>query len=264
MKRFDEQAVLVTGAASGIGAATARRFFSEGARVVLADIDGGRAAELARELDPDGRAAVALATDVRDRAQVEAAVEETVDRFGGIDVLFNNAGIGAYGESPDLDPEVWHDVIAIDLHSVFYGTRAAVPHMKRRGRGSIVNTASISGLFGDYGLAAYNAAKGAVVNYTRAAAIDHAKDGIRVNAVCPGPVDTALIAFAKQFPVVEDEWNRNIPMGRVGRAEEVAGAVAFLCSDDASYITGAMLVIDGGLTAATGQVNYTRALTGGM
>jgi meso-butanediol dehydrogenase/(S,S)-butanediol dehydrogenase/diacetyl reductase len=252
--RFQDKVVLITGAASGIGAATARRFAKEGARLVLADIDGEGASALAQEIDARGRAAVARAVDVRDMAQVTAAVDETVAHFGRIDVLFNNAGIGAYGESQDLDPEVWHNVMAIDLHSVFYGTRAAVPHMRRQGSGSIVNTASISGLFGDFGLAAYNAAKGA---------IDHAKDGIRVNAVCPGPIDTALIAFTQQFPTILQEWNRNIPMGRVGRAEEVSGAVAFLCSEDASYITGTMLVIDGGLTAATGQVNYTRALTGG-
>lgn len=262
--RFQDKVVLVTGAASGIGAAAARRFVREGAVVLLTDLDGEGAAAVAAELDPSGARAFSRTVDVRDLGQVTEAVDDVVSRLGRLDILFNNAGIGAYGESPDLDPEVWHNVIAADLHSVFYGTRAAVPHMKRQGGGCIVNTASISGLQGDFGLAAYNAAKGAVVNYTRASAIDHARDGIRINAVCPGPVDTALISFTRELPGVVEEWNRNVPMARIGTADEVAGAVAFLCSDDASYITGAMLVVDGGLTAATGQVNFTRALTGGL
>ncbi len=261
-QRFQDKVVLVTGAASGIGAATARRFLAEGAIVVLADLDAAGAARLAAELDPSGGRADSIGLDVRDADAVAAVIDGVVERRGRLDVLLNNAGIGGYGQSPDLDPAVWHDVLAVDLHSVFYGIRAVVPHMRRQGGGCIVNTASISGLFGDYGLAAYNAAKGAVVNYTRTAAIDHAREGIRINAVCPGPIDTALIAFAREFPGVIDEWNRNIPMGRVGRSEEVAGAVTFLCSDDASYITGAMLVVDGGLTAATGQLHFTRALTG--
>jgi meso-butanediol dehydrogenase/(S,S)-butanediol dehydrogenase/diacetyl reductase len=196
-------------------------------------------------------------------AQVDAFTQACVDRFGRLDVVFNNAGIGAYGLAPDLDPKTWRDVMAVDLDSIFFGGRAAIPQLRRAGGGAIVNTASISGLFGDYGLLAYNAAKGAVVNMTRALAIDHAREGIRVNAVCPGPIETPLAKVLIEHEVVSVEYRRNIPMGRVGRADEVAGAVAFLASDDASYVTGAMLVVDGGVTAATGQANFTRSFTGG-
>jgi meso-butanediol dehydrogenase/(S,S)-butanediol dehydrogenase/diacetyl reductase len=259
MGRFDGKVVWITGAASGIGAATARRFASEGARVWLADRneEGGRAIE--KEL---GRNAAFHALDVKDLAANEACAQACVDHFGRMDVAFLNAGIGIYGKAPDLDPTWWREVIAIDLDSVFYGARAAILQLRKGGGGAIVNTASISGLFGDYGLLAYNAAKGGVVNLTRALAIDHAHEGIRVNAICPGPIETPLAKGLVEHPVVGPEYARNIPMGRVGRAEEIAGVVAFLASDDASYVTGANIVIDGGVTAATGQVHFTRAFTG--
>jgi meso-butanediol dehydrogenase/(S,S)-butanediol dehydrogenase/diacetyl reductase len=258
--RFSGRVALVTGAATGIGAATARRLAAEGARLGLGDLkqDEGRA--LAQEL---GDAAFFQPVDVRDPDAVQGFVDATVAHFGRLDVLCNNAGIGAYGRAPDLDPRVWHDVIAVDLHAVFYGCRAAIPHLQRGGGGAVVNTASISGLAGDYGLGAYNAAKGAVVNYTRVLALDHARDGIRVNAVCPGPIETPLTGPLLAHPGLVAEYGRVIPLGRVGRAEEVAAAIAFLASDDAAYVTGAMLVVDGGVTAATGQPNFTRILEGG-
>jgi meso-butanediol dehydrogenase/(S,S)-butanediol dehydrogenase/diacetyl reductase len=199
---------------------------------------------------------------VADRAQVEALTERAVSEYGRLDVVFNNAGIGAFGKTPDMDPETWLRTFDVDVHSVFYGCRAAIPIFREQGGGAIVNTASISGLGGDYGLSTYNAAKGAVVNYTRAAAIEHARENIRINAVCPGPVETPLARSLIEHERVAPAYAEAIPMGRPGRSEEVAAAVTFLASDDAAYITGAMLVVDGGLTAATGQPNFHQLLLG--
>lgn len=258
--RFARKITVITGAATGIGAATARRFAGEGAILLLADVNEAEGTKLTEELSKEGATAQFIRTDVRNATEVEALLQAAVDRHGALHVLFNNAGIGAYGKTADLDIETWHQVIAVDLDAVFYGIRAAIPRMKAGGGGVIVNTASISGMFGDYGLAAYNAAKAGVINLTRTAAIDYARDGIRINAVCPGPVETPMLNPILMLPTARDEYARLVPMGRVGKPEEIAAAVAFLASEDASYITGTTLVVDGGVTAATGQANFSRLM----
>lgn len=247
-KRFENKVAVITGAASGIGAATARLLWQEGAHVVLADIgdEGGRS--LAASLGPS---AMAVKCDVSKAADVEALIKAAVAAHGRIDILFNNAGIGSFGTSVELAPADWENIIAVDLNSVYYACHYAIPHMPKGS--AIVNTASISGMGGDYRFAAYNAAKGAVINYTRALAVDHARDGIRVNALCPGLVDTPITAGVSQMPGLRDEWTKRIPMGRAAQPEEMAKVVAFLGSDDASYMTGAIVVADGGTTAHTGQ-----------
>ncbi|HWF76756.1 MAG TPA: SDR family NAD(P)-dependent oxidoreductase [Caulobacteraceae bacterium] len=256
--RFDGKVVVITGGASGIGLAAARRFHREGAKVVIADLNDELGAAVVRELGSER--ALYHHADVAAWPEVEALMQRAAKAFGGLDVLFNNAGVGSFATTPNLSVDEWRRVIDIDLSGVFYGCKAAIPLMRERGGGAIVNTASISGLRGDFGFAAYNAAKGAVVNYTRAAAIDHAREGIRINAVCPGPVDTPLIAGVNQLQGIRELWDEAVPLGRFATPEEIAAVVAFLASDDASYIVGAAIPVDGGLTAHTGQPNLPRLL----
>ncbi len=252
--RLEGKTAVVTGGASGIGEATVRRFVAEGANVMIADLQGEKAELLATEL---GTATEAQQLDVTDLEAVEALMALTVQRFGAIDIVFNNAGISSMGRVDEISTEHWHRVIDVDLNSVFYGCRAAIPLMREAGGGAIVNTASISGLFGDWGLPAYNAAKGAVMNLTRTLAADHARDGIRVNAVCPGGIETAMTDSLVASRRAQEQYQRLVPMARMGLPEEIASAVTFLASDDASYVTGHGLVVDGGVTVTTGQPNFT-------
>jgi len=254
--RFTERGGVVTGAGSGIGAATVRRLVEEGAVVVGLDI--------ADPVDPvDG--VDYLRCDVADPDAVATTIDDAAERLArvgrGLDVLVNNAGMGSLAPAPTLPVDDWRRVIEVNLGSVFYCSRCAIPLMQEAGGGAIVNVASISGLFGDYGFGAYNASKGAIVNYTRTLALDHGRDGIRVNAVCPGLVDTPLTATLQAIEGLFDRWSTLIPLGRPAHPDEIATTIAFLASSDASYLTGAAIVVDGGITAGTGQPDVLAAIT---
>ena len=256
--RFDQRRVLVTGGASGIGRATVARLLQEGAKVTAADLDEEGLAALVDDVEAGDR----LRThelDVSDADAVATMVDEAVTAWGGLDVLVINAGIGSGATAADEELDTWRQVMAVNVDSVLLAARAALPHLRESG-GSIVSTASISGLFGDHAMAAYNAAKGAVANLTRSLAVDEGPNGVRVNAVNPGPVATPLLQDALDDEETAAEYERAIPLGRPSEPEEIASVIAFLASDDASYVHGHNLVIDGGLTAHTGQPNISAVL----
>jgi meso-butanediol dehydrogenase / (S,S)-butanediol dehydrogenase / diacetyl reductase len=257
-RRFEGKSVIITGAAGGIGRAIAYRFAADGAMLLLADINGAAVEELAEKLRAEGARAVARTVDVGLQQDNEDMISQAVAEFGQLDILVNNAAIGAFGRITDIMPEDWRRIFAVGVDSIFYASRAAIPHLAAVG-GCIVNTGSISGLYGDYSLAAYNAVKGAAANLTRAMALDHAEEGVRINAVAPGSVRTPNSRIFDERDGIREDFARSIPLGRRAETEEVAHAVAFLASDEASYITGTHLVVDGGLTAASGQPNFRRA-----
>jgi 2-dehydro-3-deoxy-L-rhamnonate dehydrogenase (NAD+) len=236
---------VVTGAARGIGLAVATRLLKDGARVVFGDLDGAEAERQAGLLDADGDRTMALNLDVSKPASIQAVVGATVDRWGSVDLLVNNAGIaGRSRPITDLTDEDWESVLAIDLSGVFYCCRAVIPHMVRRGRGRIVNIASIAGKEGNPNAIPYSAAKAGVIGLTKALAKEVATQGILVNAVTPAVIDTEIL---RQVSAEHVQYMvSRIPMGRTGRAEEVAALVAWLCSDECSFSTGAVFDISGG------------------
>jgi meso-butanediol dehydrogenase/(S,S)-butanediol dehydrogenase/diacetyl reductase len=240
-RSFAGKRALVTGAGSGIGAAVARALHAEGADVVLADAAGDRVEALAARL---GGRATPLTLDVRDEDQVRPAMAD-------LDVLANIAGVGSTTNAPDTPLDVWEDVFAVNARGTFLCCKHALPGMIARGGGSIVNMSSVAALVGLRNRAAYSASKGAVIALTRALAVDHVADGVRVNAVAPGTVDSPWVRrLVDEVGESIDSLRARQPMGRLGQPEEIAEAVLYLASDAAGFVTGSVFVIDGGLTAA--------------
>jgi NAD(P)-dependent dehydrogenase (short-subunit alcohol dehydrogenase family) len=252
MGRLDGKVAVVTGAASGIGRASAIRFASEGAAVVVTDLNAQGGDETVAECKRAGGRAVFCRVDVTSEADVKAAVDRAVSEFGKLDIIFNNAGLaGAIGKIEETTAENWDRTFSILLRAVFLGMKYAVPAMRKAGGGSIISTASIAGLRGGAGPHAYSAAKAGVINLTRSVALEVGKDRIRVNCICPGGINTPLIS--NNVPggyEVASQFLKNIqPIPRAGLPEDIAAMAAFLASDDAEWITGAAMVVDGGYTA---------------
>jgi NAD(P)-dependent dehydrogenase (short-subunit alcohol dehydrogenase family) len=247
--RLQDKIAVVTGAGSGIGLATVRRFAAEGARVVCADLDAETGAKAAAEVD-----GLFVATDVVVESQVQALFQRAVDEFGGLHVAFNNAGISPADDDSILTTgmEAWERVQRVNLTSVYLCCKYAIEHMRAGGGGSIINTASFVAVMGSAtSQISYTASKGGVLALSRELGVQFARDGVRVNALCPGPINTPLLQalFAKD-PERAARRLVHIPMGRFGEADEIAAAVTFLASDDASFITASTFLVDGGISAA--------------
>ncbi|KAL4802072.1 Bacilysin biosynthesis oxidoreductase BacC [Aspergillus unguis] len=248
--RFQDKVVAVTGGASGMGAAMVKRYIAEGARVLVADFcDKSKGEDFISQFPRDK--VYFHHCDIGDPVQAASVVSETVRQFGDIDIVHNNAGTGAIGDVTKLEPSEWSRIMRVNLDGPFHISRAAVTemqkHTEKKTRGVIVNTISTAGIVSEPGLAAYSASKAGLANLTRAMAADHGADGIRVNAVAPGWTRTAMSTATVEDPVLCKKYSDAIPLGRIGEAEELAAVMMFFASDDASYVNGAVLNVDGGL-----------------
>ncbi|MEY9212440.1 glucose 1-dehydrogenase [Thermobifida halotolerans] len=255
--RLADRVALITGAGSGFGRASALRFAAEGASLACVDLDADAAGRVAAQITEAGGAAIALAADVSSAADAERMTADTLARFGRIDVVFANAGVSGSGDAADTTEEEWDRVIAVNLKGVWLTSRYALPHMVERGRGAVINQASVGGLIGIPGIFPYAAAKGGVVSITRQMAAAYAPDNIRVNAICPGGVYTPLVERSRRkrglTAATVEEANaaaaRNYPLGRLGTVDDIASLALFLASDEADWITGGVYTVDGGRSA---------------
>jgi meso-butanediol dehydrogenase/(S,S)-butanediol dehydrogenase/diacetyl reductase len=252
MNRFEGKVVIVTGAGSGIGAGTARRFMKEGAFVTL---NGRREHKLQESIAGfDPAKSLVHPGDVSDEEYVKRLVADTVAKFGKLDVLVNNAATAIFGPFVKTTTQDWRKVMTTDLDSVYFACREALPHLLKT-KGSIVNLSSASGLGGDWGMSSYNAAKGAVTNFTRSLALEYGSHGVRVNAVAPSLTTTEATADLLKSEALMAAFRDRIPIGRAATPDDIAGVIAFLASEDAVFVNGVILPVDGGLHASNGQPN---------
>jgi NAD(P)-dependent dehydrogenase (short-subunit alcohol dehydrogenase family) len=264
--RFDNKTALVTGGAMGIGLATARKFSELGARVAILDRDARAGAEAAKSIVSRSGQASFFECDVSDEAAVVGSLKMVGDQFGELDVLVNNAGIQRYGDVLGTSEELWDEVMNVNLKGCFRIAKAALPLMIPRGAGAIVVVASVQTFTAVGNSAAYVTAKHALLGLVRAMSLDYASKNIRVNCVCPGAIDTPMLRWAASLDAhpekVIETCNRMHPLGRIGRPEEVANAIAFLASEWASFITGTALLVDGGMLTPTGGMGFQEGGTG--
>jgi NAD(P)-dependent dehydrogenase (short-subunit alcohol dehydrogenase family) len=253
MGRLDGKVALITGGASGMGMVASRLFAAEGAEVVLTDVADEAGEQVAASIRDEGADATYVHADVSSEVDARGMVEAAVSMYGGLTVLYNNAGVmlADDGSVHSTDESVWDTTLAINVKGVAHGCKYGIPAMVESGGGSIVNVASFVAWMGAAtSQTAYTASKGAVLAMTREIAVEYARAGVRCNALCPGPIDTPLLAELLSDPARRQRRFVHIPMGRLGQAEELAKAALFLASDDSSYMTGASLIVDGGITAA--------------
>ncbi|NQX64226.1 SDR family NAD(P)-dependent oxidoreductase [Paenibacillus qinlingensis] len=249
MRRFSGQIVMVTGAGRGIGKAIAERFATEGAHLALLSNDGLELEQTAKDFTDKGYNVLPLCVDISDPVQVDDAIHQAINVFGRIDILINNAGIAWEESFLDITDRHWQQILNVNLNGMFYVSQRVSRHMVKQQSGCILNMASTNGLVGEEKYAHYNASKGGVVLLTKTMALELGRYNIRVNAVCPGYIQTPLTESIDDSEFVEQYIRNKIPLGRVGKAQEVAGVFAFLASEDAAFITGESIVVDGGQLA---------------